>query len=235
MEEDGTFTALEFGEQTYSGRALMDYADAVARKAYYSTRDDEAHRNCVDFMWYLWCGRNSPLFGREKITTFERYFVSDRDTWAERKNAYYRHIAKEENCRRILEEFGLDPEESHIINGHVPVRTRQGESPIKAGGRLLVIDGGFCKAYHDTTGIAGYTLIYSSRGMTLVSHERFDGIEAAIKENKDILSTSSVFERTTDRRRVEDTDIGVSLRQTILDLEQLLSAYRLGVLTPKEE
>lgn len=235
MEEDGTFTALEFGEQTYSGRALMDYADAVARKAYYSTRDDEAHRNCVDFMWYLWCGRNSPLFGREKITTFERYFVSDRDTWAERKNAYYRHIAKEENCRRILEEFGLDPEESHIINGHVPVRMRQGESPIKAGGRLLVIDGGFCKAYHDTTGIAGYTLIYSSRGMTLVSHERFDGIEAAIKENKDILSTSSVFERTTDRRRVEDTDIGVSLRQTILDLEQLLSAYRLGVLTPKEE
>ena len=235
MEEDGTFTALEFDGQTYSGRALMDYADAVARKAYYSTRDDEAHRNCVDFMWYLWCGRNSPLFGREKITTFERYFVSDRDTWAERKNAYYRHIAQEETCRRILQEFGLDPEESHIINGHVPVRTRQGESPIKAGGRLLVIDGGFCKAYHDTTGIAGYTLIYSSRGMTLVSHERFDGIEAAIKENKDILSTSSVFERTTDRRRVEDTDIGTSLRQTIRDLEQLLSAYRLGVLTPKEE
>ncbi len=235
MEEDGTFTVLEFDGQTYSGRALMDYADAVARKAYYSTRDDETHRNCVDFMWYLWCGRNSPLFGREKITTFERYFVSDRDTWAERKNAYYRHIAQEETCRRILQEFGLDPEESHIINGHVPVRTRQGESPIKAGGRLLVIDGGFCKAYHDTTGIAGYTLIYSSRGMTLVSHERFDGIEAAIKENKDILSTSSVFERTTDRRRVEDTDIGTSLRQTIRDLEQLLSAYRLGVLTPKEE
>ena len=231
MEEDGSFASFDTGEGLVSGRAFMDYADAAARKAYYSPRNDR--QRYEDFMWYLWCGSVSPLFGRDRITTFERYFVSDRSTWTENKNAYYRQVAQPDACRRILTEFGLDPAVSHIVNGHVPVRTTKGESPVRGGGRLLVIDGGFCKAYHETTGIAGYTLIYSSQGLKLVSHEAFAGRQAAIEENTDILSTTALFEPSRSRLLVRDTDVGRELQASIASLTDLLTAYRQGWITPR--
>ena len=232
MEADGRFSVFTDGGEAYSGRAYMDFADSAARKAYYLSGRDPDKARYLDFMWYLWCGRRSPLYGREKISTFERYFVADQTLWKEEKNAYYRHANSPAACARILEEFGLDPKNSHIVNGHVPVRTKAGESPIKAQGRLMVIDGGFCKAYHDTTGIAGYTLIYNSYGLKLVSHESFGGIEGAIRDNSDILSTANVFEVSKSRRLVRDTDTGVRLEESIADLKQLLRAYRLGVICP---
>lgn len=184
-------------------------------------------------MWYLWCGSGSPLFGRDRITTFEHYFVSDRSTWTENKNAYYRQVAEPEACGRILKEFGLDPEIAHIVNGHVPVKAKKGESPVRGGGRLLVIDGGFCKAYHETTGIAGYTLIYSSQGLKLVSHEAFAGRQAAVEENTDILSTTALFEPSRSRLLVRDTDVGRDLQTSIASLTDLLTAYRQGWITPR--
>ncbi len=233
MLEDGSYYTFRTKEGEFSGKSYLDYCDAAARKAYYSNGGTVARQYFVDFMWYLWCGRYSPLFGRDKITTFERYFVSDRETWKEAKNPYYPFSTKRATCERILQEFGLDPEVSHIINGHVPVKTKNGESPIKADGKLLVIDGGFCRAYHDTTGIAGYTLIYNSRGMRLVSHGSFEGIQAVIQENKDILSTSNVFERAQERCLVRDTDVGAGIQERIGELKQLLAAYRLGIISPQ--
>ena len=178
-------------------------------------------------------GGDSPLFGRDKITTFERYFVADRETWAEEKNAYYRHIQTREACEKILAEFGLPSRECHIVNGHVPVRAKKGESPVKADGRLMVIDGGFCRAYHDTTGIAGYTLIYNSYGLKLVSHESFAGQRPAIEQNKDILTTTDMFEKSQDRRKVRDTDTGREIAERIGDLTALLRAYRQGWIPQK--
>lgn len=231
MDQEGNFLAFEADGHAYSGKAYMDYAQSMARKAYYGRKNTK--QNQEDFMWFLWCGCDSPLFGRDKISTFERYFVSDRETWVENKNAYYKHILTREACEKILAEFGLDPASSHIINGHVPVRTKNGESPIKAEGKLMVIDGGFCKAYHDTTGIAGYTLIYNSYGLKLVSHESFLGIRSAIEENKDILTTANIFEVSHHRCMVRDTDIGKELQENITDLTALLRAYRQGWITPQ--
>lgn len=231
MEEDGSFASFDTGEGLVSGKAFMDYADAAARKAYYSPRLNR--QRYEDFMWYLWCGSGSPLFGRDRITTFEHYFVSDRSTWTENKNAYYRQVAEPEACGRILKEFGLDPEIAHIVNGHVPVKAKKGESPVRGGGRLLVIDGGFCKAYHETTGIAGYTLIYSSQGLKLVSHEAFAGRQAAVEENTDILSTTALFEPSRSRLLVRDTDVGRDLQTSIASLTDLLTAYRQGWITPR--
>ena len=232
MDEAGEFLAFTDAQgRSYSGKAYMDYAEAVARRAYYSPR--AGRQADEDFMWYLWCGRCSPLFGREKITTFERYFVADRETWAEEKNAYYRHIQTREACEKILAEFGLPSRESHIVNGHVPVRAKKGESPVKADGRLMVIDGGFCRAYHDTTGIAGYTLIYNSYGLKLVSHESFAGQRPAIEQNKDILTTTDMFEKSQDRRKVRDTDTGREIAERIGDLTALLRAYRQGWIPQK--
>ena len=231
MDEAGNFLPFNTPDGPVSGKAYMDYAEAAARKAYYGPKC--SRQPYEDFMWYLWCGRYSPLFGREKISTFERYFVSDRETWTEEKNAYYCHIQSRETCERILQEFGLTGPESRIINGHVPVRTREGESPIKADGRLMVIDGGFCRAYHETTGIAGYTLIYNSYGLKLVSHETFPGTQSAINENKDILTTTNIFERSRSRCLVRDTDVGCELQASIDDLNRLLRAYRQGVIPSK--
>ncbi|MBQ1981674.1 MAG: fructose-1,6-bisphosphatase, partial [Clostridia bacterium] len=179
MTQDGGFEAVTaFDGVTRSGRAYMDFCDKTARAAYYDGGQD-----ALDFMYYLWCGRQSPLFGRERMTTFERYFVADRKTWEEPKNPYYELVEDYIHAAAILREFGLDPRESHIINGHVPVRAATGEHPVRAGGRYIRIDGGFCRAYHDKTGIAGYTLIYSSRGLRLVSHIPFEGKKAAVREN----------------------------------------------------
>jgi fructose-1,6-bisphosphatase-3 len=178
-------------------------------------------------MWYLWCGKLSPLFGRDKMTTFERRFVADKDTWAEIKNPYYRLIDSEEHVLRILREFGLNDEISHIVNGHVPVR--KGQSPLRGGGRLIVIDGGFCKAYQPQTGIAGYTLIYNSYGLRLSAHMPFEGADKAIEENLDIHSSTEVFERLQQRVRVLDTDAGQEISERVYDLSLLLTAYRTGV------
>jgi len=225
LDENGEFEKVKvFGEQGLSGRAYLDACDRCARAAFYN-RDD----NSLDFMYYLWCGRKSPLFGKDKMTTFERYFVSDQSVWQEKRNPYYGYVDDLDVVCRILEEFSLDSDYSHIINGHIPVKS--GENPIKAGGRYLLIDGGFCKAYHKQTGIAGYTLIYSSRGLRLVAHGSFEGKKAAIKENKDIISTSNVrFETLKKRQLVSDTDDGSVLLGKMDDLKMLLGAYLEGTI-----
>lgn len=214
--------------QRLSGRSWLDYCDHAAREAYYGGGQD-----ALDFMYYLWCGRRSPLFGRSKMTTFERYFVADKDAWTEDKNPYYDLVEQYETAVSILREFGLDPDSAHIINGHVPVRAAKGEHPIKARGRYIRIDGGFCRAYHDTTGIAGYTLIYSSKGLRLVSHSPFEGKQAAIRENRDILAADDViFEMMPKRMLVRDTDAGRAFMDRMNDLHALLDAYREGVVSP---
>ena len=234
LDEEGQFLAFAPEGRELRGRAYMDACDDMARRAYFLPKGHPDKQRCMDFLWYLWCGRRSPLFGREKITTFERYFVSDRSVWEEKKNPYYRLLGDRAVCDRILSEFGLDPAFSHIINGHVPVRTLKGESPIKADGRLLVIDGGFCKAYHQTTGIAGYTLIYNSWGLRLISHKGFPGIRAVIQDNSDILTTKNIFETSKARILNRDTDEGRETLDRIAALKALLEAYRSGVLRPKK-
>ncbi len=185
-------------------------------------------------MWYLWCGKNSPLSGRN-MKTFERTFVVDKSTYDEPKNPYYRFYQQEKYCRKILHEFGLDSSISHIINGHTPIKVAKGESPLKANNRLIVIDGGFCRAYQKTTGIAGYTLIYNSHGMRLKAHQPFESVAKVLAENKDIESTSNFFETESDRVMVKDTDNGKVILDTINDLELLLLAYRRGLISVGKE
>ena len=188
----------------------------------------------MDYIWYMWCGEDSPLFGKKKMTTFERYFIDDKTTHKEEKNPYYTLRNEESVCEHVLEAFGLDPKCSHIVNGHVPVKVVKGESPIKANGRLFVIDGGFSKAYQKETGIAGYTLIYNSHGMVLVSHEPFVSTDRAIAEEKDILSSTVALQYTQDRIRVKDTDIGKKLQESIAELEKLLYAYQNGIIKEQQ-
>lgn len=224
MTPDGQFARVRHGGKWYSGKALMDYADAVVKSAWV-LRDEGA----LDMMWYLWCGRNSPFSGRE-FHTFERAVVEDKSTWAEPRNPYFDLWESEEAVSLILEEFGLDPRTGHIINGHTPVRAKKGESPIKAGGRLFIIDGGFCKAYQATTGLAGYTLIYNSHGIRLKSHRPFEGVAKVLSENADMESDSVVVESFPRRRYIADTDEGVQLRRRIEALRELLALYRSGEL-----
>lgn len=230
MCADGSFDCIRtYDGQKLSGRAYMDFCDKTARAAFYG-----GEQAALDFMYYLWCGRQSPLFGREKMTTFERYFVADQSTWEEQKNPYYGLVETYPTAVAILREFGLDEHASHIINGHVPVRAAKGEHPVKAEGRYIRIDGGFCRAYHDKTGIAGYTLIYSSRGLRLVSHSPFDGKDVSIKENRDILATTDVvFEMMPRRMTVRDTDAGRAIMERMDDLRALLAAYREGTVSPE--
>ena len=206
----------------------MDWCETVAREGYYAREGTEERQFGKDFLWFLWCGRNSPSFGRDRIATFERRLIEDKSTWAEPKNPYYSFYNEDAACVRILQEFGLEGDHCHIVNGHVPVKTKDGESPIKAGGRLIVIDGGFCRAYQPTTGIAGYTLVFDSWGIHITAHEPFPGKETAIRDNKDILSTSMAFDRSENRIRIRETDIGHALQQTIDDLKELLAAFRRG-------
>ena len=227
MTEKGAFAAERFEGRLYAGRALMDYCDERARQGYYAPEGSAARQSGQDFLWYLWCGKLSPLFGRSAMTTFERLYVADKATHTEIKDPYYTWYNEESACRRILAEFGL-PGSCHIINGHVPVQEKNGESPIKGGGRLIVIDGGFCRAYHEKTGIAGYTLTYSSRDMSLRTHQPFISAEKAITENIDIVSRESVLEQENRRVLVEDVDEGETLREKVHDLKQLVIAYQLG-------
>ena len=231
LNPDGSFEEVtSFDGVTRKGRKYMDFCDKIARAAFY-----EGGQDALDFMYYLWCGRQSPLFGRERMTTFERYFVSDRKAWDEQKNPYYRLVEDYDTAVFILHEFGLDEQTGHIINGHVPVRAATGEHPVKARGRYIRIDGGFCRAYHDRTGIAGYTLIYTSRGLRLVSHSPFEGKKAAVRENRDILATDDViFEMMSRRMLVRDTDYGGRILERMEDLRSLLDAYREGVVLPEK-
>ena len=225
---DGSFMEFEFGRNRLSGRDFLDYCDKIARQGYFAPEGSAERRNGQDFLWFLWCGRNSPIFGRSHITTFERALIEDKAAWKEPKNAYYEYYNDEDFCRGILAAFGLDKPWSRIVNGHIPVRAKEGENPCKAHGRLVVIDGGFCRAYHDKTGIAGYTLVYSSRTMSLRTHQPFESAEKAVRENLDILSQKNILETENHRILVEDTDEGEVLRERVHDLKQLVTAYQLG-------
>ncbi|NSB14925.1 fructose-1,6-bisphosphatase [Clostridium beijerinckii] len=229
LNEDGSFKKVKIADKEYKGKELLDKLDMLAREAYFSKDKDDSD-NKEDIMWYLWCGASSPLFGKDRMTIFEQYFIEEKETHYERKDPYFSLRDNEDICKKILNEFGLSSPESHIINGHMPVEEKNGESPIKANGTLLVIDGGFSKAYQPKTGLAGYTLIYNSFGLQLVSHQPFESTEAAIKEETDILSTTLLLEQVVNRKRVEDTDVGVTLKQQIDDLKMLLNAYRKGLI-----
>jgi len=235
MNADGTLTSFAIGSRVRSGREFMDYADRQARKAYYDKRGTPERRFGLDFLWWLWAGRNSPIYGRDRMTTFERRFIRDESTWQEPKNAYYAYYHDPKVCETLLGEFGLTGAHSHIINGHVPVRARKGESPIKGGGRLLVIDGGFSKAYQPTSGIAGYTLIFNSRHFRMVSHQPFPGKWNVIHRNDDIENDSVIFEELDERMLVSRTDEGRELQMRVDDLLDLLSAYRSGAVTETHE
>lgn len=233
MDENGKFLEVQVEGQTHSGKELYDVLDTYARKGYYEKNDSKGMRKAQDYIWYLWAGPNSPVFGKDKMTTFERYFIEDSVTHKETKNAYYSLLDNEEIVNSILEEFGLDKKKSHIVNGHVPVELKKGETPIKCDGKLLIIDGGFSKAYQGKTGIAGYTLVSSSHGMRLVAHEPFESKEAAVRNESDILSDSTQIEVAPTRIRVSQTDIGAEIKDNIAELEKLLDAYRDGVLVEK--
>lgn len=230
LEENGSFMSFDINGQLRSGRAFLDQAEALARQGYYAKEKTPERQNGMDFLWFLWCGRNSPLFGRDHIATLERRLIADESTWAEPKNSYYSYYNDAEVCIRILREFGLEGPHCHIINGHVPVKSKDGESPVKADGRLIVIDGGFCRAYQATTGIAGYTLIYNSWGIRLAAHEPFSTPRDAINSNRDIFSTTTIFDRMESRIRIEETDNGRLLRRNIADLKALLLAYKTGAI-----
>ncbi len=227
LNDDGTFMPLRVADGK-KGKELMDFCDKTARQGYYSKEGTETKQKGKDFLWFLWCGKDSPLCARKKITSFERLFVKDESTWEEPKNAYYQCWDKSEITEKILSEFGLGGEGSHVINGHIPVRISKGENPVKAGGKLIVIDGGFCKAYQPKTGIAGYTLIYNSEGIRISAHEPFMGTHNAILNNADIVSDTSVFEHAADRIRVKDTDVGKEIAERIDDLSILLFEYEQG-------
>jgi fructose-1,6-bisphosphatase-3 len=220
--------SFTIGGKVRSGREFMDYADRTARKAYYDKRGTPERVFGMDFLWWLWTGRNSPVYGRDRMTTFERAFVADESTWTESKNAYYSYYNDPSVCDMILKEFGLEGNHCHIINRHVPVKASKGESPIKGGGKLLVIDGGFSRAYQKTSGIAGYTLIFSSRYYRIVSHQPFAGRIEALKRNHDIDNDALVFETMEQRMKVAQTDEGVDLRAQADDLIRLIEAYRTG-------
>ena len=231
MTADGQLQCFTISGSELSGKDFMDYADKTARQAYYHKRGTPERTFGMDFLWWLWAGRNSPIFGRDRMTTFERRFIADESTWTEPKNPYYTYYQDPDVCQMLLKEFGLAGKHCHIINGHVPVKAKMGESPIKGGGRLIVIDGGFSKAYQPTSGIAGYTLTFGSRYLRIVAHQPFAGKYNAIHANADIDSDSSIIERMETRIRVADTDEGRMLQAVVDDLMDLLDAYRSGAVT----
>ena len=225
LDESGNLEGVVFHQKRYRGRDYLDYAERIARRAW----SKDATQKELDFMWYLWCGKKSPLSGRN-IKTFERTYVKDESTWHEASNPYYQYYEQEKICNMILHEFNLYSDRSHIINGHTPVRTSKGEHPVRANGRLMVIDGGFCKSYHKTTGIAGYTLIFNSHGIRIKSHQPFQSVYAALTENKDIESRSELVETERERLMVRNTDTGKKILEDIKGLKMLLQAYREGTM-----
>lgn len=232
LNEDGSLKEVDLFGKKFKGRSLYDALDRYLRKGFFALSEED-RENGRDIMWYIWLHPNSPLFGKDKMATFERYFLAEKETHVEKKNPYYYLLEKEEVVDNIMTEFGLDLEGAHIVNGHVPVKRKNGESPIKCNGKVLVIDGGFSKAYQQETGIAGYTLIYNSYGLLLVAHEPFESTEAAIQKESDIHSEYMVVKRVVERRLVGDTDNGKDLKEQVADLERLLAAYRSGEIIEK--
>ena len=233
LNEDGSLTEVEIYGEKYKGKALYDELESHVRRAFYSLNKEEMEKS-RDMLWYIWAGPNSPLFGKSKMATFERYLIAEKETHAEKKNAYYLMLENEEVMDSILLEFGLDPAEGHIINGHVPVHQSEGESPMKCNGKVLVIDGGFSKAYRKVTGIAGYTLIYNSYGLVLSAHQPFTSTEEAVANETDIVSNRVAVAYTSTRRLVGDTDTGRAVRERIAELRELLLAYRKGIIIEKK-
>lgn len=233
LNEDGQLKDVEINGIAYKGKALYEHLESIVREAYFGKKRSQNQQEACDYMWYLWCGSDSPLFDKSAMTTLERYFVEDKATHKEIKGYYYKYRDQEEVADRILKEFGLESENAHIINGHVPVKAKKGEKPMMAGGKMLVIDGGFSRAYQSTTGIAGYTLIYNSRGMQLVQHEPFSSKKDAIEKLDDIKSVTILTQASKERIYVRDTNIGKKLQEQIDNLKKLLAAYRLGVIKEK--
>lgn len=232
LTEEGDFASININGEEYSGKALIDFFDDVIRKSYSSEFDDE--EDYKDWLWYLWRGEFSPLFGKDKMTTFCRYFTDAEELHKEKMNPYYKAREEESTCKMILSEFNLDPETGHIINGHTPVKEKKGESPIKGNGRLLVIDGGISAAYQKKTGIAGYTLVYNSSEMRLISHKPFISREAVLEGGNDIISSMRIVE-LNEEEKIADTDIGDKLQNKVEDLMQLLEAYNKGIIKEKYE
>jgi len=230
LTRSGRLRHFTLDGRDHGPKAFMDRLERLARQGYFAEDDSEEKQYGMDTMWYLWSGSQSPLFGKSKMATIERYFIEDPATHKEAMNPYYKYRTNDKVLDQILEEFNIDPETGHIINGHVPVKVRKGESPVKAGGKLLVIDGGFSKAYQAQTGIAGYTLIFNSYGLILAAHQPFVSTQKAIEEEVDIHSKTKVLHKNTNRLRVCDTDNGKEIQQKINDLKQLLEAYRSGLI-----
>ncbi len=232
MDTDGEFVTTNVNGRELKGKEFLDYIEKVAREGYFEEEGSEKRENGKDFLWYLWCGKNSPIFCKDKMKTFERYYLEEKETWEEIKNPFYDFENDESISIKVLKEFGIDPSKGHIICGHIPVKFKEGESPIKANGKLFIIDGGLSKAYQKTTGIAGYTLRYSSYGLTLVAHEPFTSKENAIINETDLHSEKQLVERV-ERKRINDTDKGKELRNQIADLEKLLEAYKSGIISER--
>ena len=229
ITETGEFATITFAGQDYSGRALLNHHEAMARRAYFQ-REPEA----VDFMWYMWCGELSPVCGRE-IRTFERMFFEERESWSEKINPYYRYCETREGCVKVLREFGVTTDEGHIVNGHMPILANQGESPVKANGRMIIIDGGFCRSMQKKTGIAGYTLIANSHGMRIVAHQPFTSISSALDSNDDIHSDLRAVLPYSKRMMVSDSDNGRNIQKRVDVLEELLTMYRSGWIRQKNK
>lgn len=234
LNADGSLKKVRIGQKEYQGKKLLDKIDQLIRTAYFEDERTEEKLFAMDYIWYLWCGKDAPPFDKDKMATFERYFLPEKELHKENKGYYYSLRNEEAICDMLLKEFGVTGKHMHIINGHVPVKTIKGENPIKANGKLLVIDGGFSKAYQPETGIAGYTLVYHSRGMQLVQHEPFESTQKAIEEGQDIKSTTFVIELSSQRVLVKDTDKGKELETQIEDLRKLLHAYQNGFLKEKK-
>lgn len=233
VDKNGDFVKVELCGKTLSGKTYLQELDRICREGYFNKTNLEAREKSTDLMWYLWCGPNSPLFGKDAMKTFERYFTVEKELHKEIKNPYYTFCNDPNFIDKIFREFGLNPESSHVINGHVPVKEKKGESPIKADGKLIVIDGGFAKAYQSQTGLAGYTLIYNSYGLKLVSHEPFQNVNNAIENCIDIHSSTRIVKKVLQRKMVKDTDIGKNLKIQIADLYDLLDAYKQGFIKEK--
>ena len=233
LNEDLSFREVNVFGRLYKGKALYEALEMYVRKAFFAI-DPVEREHGKDICWFIWTGPNSPLFGKDRMTTFERYFIEDKQTHVEKKNPYYRYLEDEKVVNQILAEFGLNGERSHIVNGHVPVHQQDGESPVKCGGKVLLIDGGFSRAYQKVTGIAGYTLIYNSYGLLLSAHEPFQSAEAAVRDENDIVSRQVAVRRTQRRQLVGDTDNGEALKERIQELKQLLKAYRDGLIIEKK-
>lgn len=233
LNEDLSFMEMTINEKNYKGKALLDKYEDILRKGYLNRHRGLSYQRYLDYIWYQWEGEASSLFGKDKMTTFERLYVSDKSTHKEKKNTYYKERDNLQVCNQILEEFGLDPQKGHIVNGHTPVQERHGEDPLKADGKLIVIDGGFSKAYQPTTGLAGYTLLYNSYGMQLVSHQPFTSVEDAVANEIDIVSTKRIVDKELKRKLVRETDVGARLTNRVNDLQDLLEAYQDGILVER--